>query len=102
MYVFRLRVLKDNGVFLSVTFAAPHFRRLFLMATGYTWDMQVATFGEGFHYYVYFLHKGQRTNPDAPETCDHFALGAACAVGLKESPMHDHMDSEDYLLRMSV
>ena len=95
-------MLKDGGKFLSVTFAAPHFRRPFLMAAGYTWGMQVATFGEGFHYYVYVLHKGHRTQSDAPETPGRPAVGAACTVRLEESPMHDHMDSDDYLLRMSV
>ena len=85
-----------------MTFAAPHFRRPFLMARGYTWDMRAATFGEGFHYYVYAMHKGHRTPSDGPEEFGQPALKPVCNAGLEESPMHDHMDSDDYLLRMAI
>lgn len=91
------RVLARDGVFLSVTFAQPHFRRPFLQAPQYDWGMHVATFGEGFHYFVYAMRKGSRVDAAAAEGDVKGGVGAA----LKESPLHDHMERDDYLLRMS-
>ena len=101
------RVLKDDGVFLSITFAQPHFRRPFLLAERYAWGMEVASFGEGFHYFLYCMRKGARKASDSPS---HFAArdpeealesnqGAGQAT---ESSMHEHMDSADYILSMDV
>jgi hypothetical protein len=95
------RVLTETGVFLSVTFAQPHFRRRFLLASGYIWGMQVATFGEGFHYFVYTMRKGARSEADVAELPDHSARVKSLG-GITESPLHEHMESEDYLLRMDI
>ncbi len=95
------RVLSSDGVFISVTFAQPHFRRPFLQAPQYSWGMDVATFGEGFHYFVYAMRKGTRAETDAAER-DAGAAEGTKRVALKESPMHEHMEQDDYLLRMSL
>ena len=94
-------------MFLSITFAQPHFRRPFLLAERYMWGMEVASFGEGFHYFLYCMRKGARNTSDGPS---HFTerepdkepegkLGAGQAT---ESSMHEHMDCADYLLSMDV
>ena len=101
------RVLKQDGVFLSITFAQPHFRRPILLAERFTWGMEVGTFGEGFHYFVYVLRKGARKAADKPE---HFVRGQHGGAGIEaagnppieESMMHEHMDDADYLLRVDV
>ncbi|EIE27069.1 S-adenosyl-L-methionine-dependent methyltransferase [Coccomyxa subellipsoidea C-169] len=95
------RVLAKDGVFLSVTFAQPHFRRPFLQAPQYDWGRDVATFGEGFHYFVYGMRKGKRAADDAA-AADQGMNGSSDRVTLKESPMHEHMEQDDYLLRMSI
>ena len=100
-------MLKASGVFLSITFAQPHFRRPFLLAERYAWGMEVASFGEGFHYFVYSMRKGARKATDAPS---HFAQqepeealeGKQSTGQATESSMHEHMDSADYLLSVGV
>ena len=95
-------------MFLSITFAQPHFRRPFLLAERYKWGMKVASFGEGFHYFVYRMRKGARNASDTPS---HFAQEEMPGKALEgkegtgqatESSMHDHMDSADYILSMDV
>ena len=95
------RVLAKDGVFLSVTFAQPHFRRPFLQDPQYDWGRDVATFGEGFQYFVYAMRKGKRAADDAA-AADQGMNGSSDRVALKESPMHEHMEQDDYLLRMSI
>ena len=54
------RVLKpQNGRFLSLTFAQPHFRTPFYAKTKYEWSVDHETFGTGFHYYCFIMTKGQ-------------------------------------------
>ena len=69
------------------------------MAPGYDWDMEVAAFGVEFHYFVYCMHKGQRKATDAP---GHFGQERTSMRGLMESPMHEHMEQEDFLLRIEM
>ena len=95
------RVLSADGMFLSVTFVQPHFRRPFLQAPQYSWGMDVATFGEGFHYFVYAMRKGMRAETEAAERVAGAVEGTK-RVALEESPMHEHMEHDDYLLRMSL
>lgn len=96
------RVLGDDGVFISVTFAQPHFRRRFVLAPGYAWGMHVATFGEEFHYFVYTMRKGQRQTVDVPVSSPGATHASRISLGVTEAPMHEHMDREDYLLCMDV
>ncbi|KAL9710919.1 hypothetical protein Ac2012v2_005459 [Leucoagaricus gongylophorus] len=50
-----LRVLKNGGVFIYLTFGQPHFRRRYLTRPGTT--LEIKTLGEAFHYYLYILRK---------------------------------------------
>ncbi|KAI5418406.1 hypothetical protein KIW84_042878 [Lathyrus oleraceus] len=51
------RVLKEDGIFISITFGQPHFRRPIFNAPDFTWSVEWTTFGETFHYFVYVLKK---------------------------------------------
>ncbi|XP_063935953.1 uncharacterized protein LOC108225365 isoform X2 [Daucus carota subsp. sativus] len=51
------RVLKPDGVFISITFGQPHFRRPIFCAPDFNWSMEWSTFGDGFHYFFYILKK---------------------------------------------
>lgn len=100
-------MLKHDGVFLSITFAQPHFRRPLLLAQQYTWGMDVASFGEGFHYFVYAMRKGACKASDAPvhfvDTGSEEALDGKQSTGQAvESNMHEHMDDADYILRIDL
>jgi len=97
------RVLKSDGLFVSVTFAQQHFRKPFLLLQEFSWNVSVSTFGEGFHYYVYTLHKGRRTETDHPVPFGWPLRDLAAPSGIADSTMqHDHMDREDYLLSVDL
>ncbi|KAF2542925.1 hypothetical protein F2Q68_00028888 [Brassica cretica] len=51
------RVLKPDGIFISITFGQPHFRRPLFMDPKFNWSMEYNTFGDGFHYFFYILRK---------------------------------------------
>ncbi|KAK9808887.1 hypothetical protein WJX72_005851 [[Myrmecia] bisecta] len=93
------RVLSPHGCFVSITFAQPHFRRPFLLAPQFSWSMKYDTFGETFHYFVYTMEKGARTEADLLENQPGYT---ATAPHLTESMLHEHMDEEDYLLHMQL
>lgn len=97
------RVLKSDGLFVSVTFAQPHFRKPFLLSQEFSWNISVSTFGEGFHYYVYTLQKGRRTETDHPVPFGWPTRDPATPSGFADSTMqHDHMDHADYLLSIDL
>ena len=52
------RLLKHNGQFISITFTQPHFRLPLYARPDYGWNIEVETFGSGFHYFFYVLTKG--------------------------------------------
>ncbi|KAH8923113.1 S-adenosyl-L-methionine-dependent methyltransferase [Atractiella rhizophila] len=53
------RVLKDDGVFIYVSFAQPHFRKRYLLPPrpeeAERWVLDVKTIGDSFHYFIYRL-----------------------------------------------
>ncbi|KAG6777807.1 hypothetical protein POTOM_017643 [Populus tomentosa] len=51
------RVLKPDGIFISISFGQPHFRRPLFDAPDFTWSVEWSTFGDGFHYFFYVLRK---------------------------------------------
>lgn len=79
-------------------------RRPLLLAPQYTWGMEAHAFGEpgSLEYQLMYCRKGARRPGDAPV---HF-LGpgtrAGAARGAAESPTHEHMDCDDYLLRSEL
>jgi hypothetical protein len=56
-------MLKDDGVFISITFAQPHFRKPVYALDKYNWSIEQFTVGETFHYFIYVMKKGGRLNP---------------------------------------
>ncbi|KAG8760869.1 hypothetical protein FRC14_001428 [Serendipita sp. 396] len=50
-----IRVLKDRGVFLYLTFGQPHFRKKYLLREKTSLD--ILTLGETFHYFLYVLRR---------------------------------------------
>jgi hypothetical protein len=55
-------ILRDNGVFISITFAQPHFRKPIYALDKYNWSIEQFTVGETFHYFIYVMTKGQKLN----------------------------------------
>lgn len=87
------RVLTPEGIFISISFGQPHFRRPLFEAAGFTWSMQWNTFGDGFHYFFYTLKKGTRKasfNQDKREKEVN---------GNSPSLYQEHLDSENYLFQ---
>ncbi|XP_073313260.1 uncharacterized protein [Primulina huaijiensis] len=88
------RVLKPHGVFISITFGQPHFRRPFFNAPSFTWSLEWRTFGDGFHYFIYILKKGQRSSHEI-ENIEKIAVPSITLF-------HEELDDEDYLFRTDV
>lgn len=87
------RVLKPDGIFISISFGQPHFRRPLFEALEFTWSMEWNTFGDGFHYFFYVLKKGRSSNE----------------TSLNEKPyvpsiclMQDELEGEDFLFRTNL
>jgi hypothetical protein len=57
-------LLKNNGVFISITFAQPHFRKPMYALDKYNWSIELYTIGETFHYFVYVMTKGKQLNEE--------------------------------------
>eukprot|EP00064_Thunnus_orientalis_P014871 superscaffoldBa00002657_g14918 len=58
------RCLKPGGLFVSVTFAQPFFRKRLYARTEYNWSIKQYSYGEGFEYFVYVLTKGEELSPE--------------------------------------
>ncbi|KAG8799879.1 hypothetical protein FRC17_007012 [Serendipita sp. 399] len=50
-----IRVLKEGGIFLYLTFGQPHFRKQYLSRDKTSLD--ILTLGEMFHYFLYVLRR---------------------------------------------
>lgn len=88
------RVLKPNGIFISITFGQPHFRRPLFDAPEFTWSIEWSTFGDGFHYFFYILRKGQRSL----QTDGYTKRTNIPAISL----FQDELEGEDYLFRTNI
>ncbi|TKR93248.1 hypothetical protein L596_007742 [Steinernema carpocapsae] len=58
------RVLKHDGIFISISFTQPHFRIPAIIRNP-GWSCTVETFGDYFHYYCYVMKMGE--SPDLNE-----------------------------------
>ncbi|KAJ9561006.1 hypothetical protein OSB04_006166 [Centaurea solstitialis] len=89
------RVLKPHGIFISIAFGQPHFRRPLFSSPEFTWSIEYATFGDGFHYFFYILRKGQKSSSSD-----------AADVKKVETPSlrlyQDELEDEDYLFRTNI
>ncbi|KAF3435629.1 hypothetical protein FNV43_RR22720 [Rhamnella rubrinervis] len=88
------RVLKPDGIFISISFGQPHFRRRLYDAPEFTWSVEWNTFGDGFHYFFYILRKGNRSteSDEASEKLETASIRL----------FQDELDSEDYIFRTNV
>ncbi|KAL4555682.1 hypothetical protein LXL04_038310 [Taraxacum kok-saghyz] len=88
------RVLKPDGIFISIAFGQPHFRRPLFNAPEFSWSIEHTTFGDGFHYFFYILKKGCRL------------LDTDVGVKKVDQPsldlFQDELDNEDYLFRTNI
>ncbi|KAK0424278.1 hypothetical protein QR680_008588 [Steinernema hermaphroditum] len=60
------RVLKADGLFISISFTQPHFRIPAILRNS-GWSCTVETFGDFFHYYCYCMRMGERPNMEQLE-----------------------------------
>ncbi|XP_050231175.1 uncharacterized protein LOC126680163 [Mercurialis annua] len=88
------RVLKPDGIFISISFGQPHFRRPLFDAPEYSWSVEWKTFGDGFHYFFYILRKGKRSLIDKG-TNEKIETPPICLF-------QDELESEDYIFRNSI
>ncbi|KAL5715104.1 hypothetical protein ACHQM5_016980 [Ranunculus cassubicifolius] len=88
------RVLKRDGIFISISFGQPHFRRPLFEAPEFTWSIEWNTFGDGFHYFFYILKKGRRSVDE---------LGQKKVLQTPSICLYqEELEDEDYLFRTNV
>ena len=92
------RVLAPEGALLSITFAAPHFRRPLLQSGRFSWRVRHDQFGTDWHYYFYTARKGLKGVDEADEDAAPMAAASFPPV----NTMHEHMDDADFLLRAGL
>ncbi|GLU09010.1 hypothetical protein SLE2022_258900 [Rubroshorea leprosula] len=88
------RVLKPDGIFISITFGQPHFRRPFFQSSKFTWSIEWSTFGDGFHYFFYILRKGRRTS-DGGDSSEKLEMPSICLL-------QEELEGEDYIFRTNI
>ncbi|KAK9691137.1 hypothetical protein RND81_09G178200 [Saponaria officinalis] len=88
------RVLKPDGIFISISFGQPHFRRPIFEAPDFTWSMKWNTFGDGFHYFFYTLKKGTRSLI-SEQPNEKLNLASICLF-------QDELEGEDYIFRTNL
>ncbi|PSS29397.1 Endothelin-converting enzyme 2 region like [Actinidia chinensis var. chinensis] len=88
------RVLKPDGIFISIAFGQPHFRHPLFNALEFTWSIEWNTFGDGFHYFFYILKRGRRSS----ESNGLIERVNTTSISL----FHDELESEDYIFRMNI
>ena len=98
---FTCRVLTPSGRLVSITFAQPHFRKPFLTAAKYDWNLKLTTVEEGrsFPYFIYALTRGQRLPDEQAVAFGGTLYTPDAAPGFH---VHEQMDNEDYLLFMDL
>ncbi|XP_042507445.1 EEF1A lysine methyltransferase 4 [Macadamia integrifolia] len=88
------RVLKPSGIFISISFGQPHFRRPLFEAPEFTWSIEWETFGDGFHYFFYILKKGKRST-DCEGLNQRIDMPSICLL-------HEELENEDFIFRTNV
>nr|QTZ19452.1 methyltransferase 13 [Bixa orellana] len=89
------RVLKSDGIFISITFGQPHFRRPFFHNPKFTWSVEWSTFGETFHYFFYTLRKGRRSSSVGVASGEKCEMSSICLL-------HEELEGEDYIFRTTI
>ncbi|GAQ87323.1 S-adenosyl-L-methionine dependent methyltransferases [Klebsormidium nitens] len=91
------RVLAPHGLFVSITFGQPHFRRRLFESPAYSWVTAYSTFGETFHYFFYTLRKGTQKAGTTEGDCE-----PKQSFEPKLDMMHETMDDPDSLMLIQV
>lgn len=88
------KVLKPDGIFISITFGQPHFRKPFFHDPKFTWSVEWSTFGDGFHYFFYILRKGRRSFGGG-ESAEKIEMPSI-------SLYQEELEGEDYIFRTNI
>lgn len=88
------RVLKPDGIYISISFGQPHFRRPLFEAPNFTWSMKWSTFGDGFHYFFYTLKKGTRSLKSI-QPSERLNSPSICLF-------QDELEGEDYIFKINL
>ncbi len=98
-------ILKESGVFISITFAQPHFRQPMFAQDKYNWSIEQFTVGETFHYFIYVMRKGQKLS----SSCKQFYCRQALSNNAdrnnnneEDSKLDGEDLNEDFLLKLQV
>lgn len=54
------KILKKGGIFISITFAQPHFRKQLYAHDKFNWSIKLYTVGDTFHYFIYVMKIGEK------------------------------------------
>ncbi|XP_054622715.1 EEF1A lysine methyltransferase 4 [Dunckerocampus dactyliophorus] len=94
------RCLKPGGLFISVTFAQPFFRKRLYARSEYDWSIQHSSYGDGFEYFVYVMTKGE------PLSSEDAALEKNLLESTHASPTKiitaQNDDQEDFLSNIDL
>ena len=92
--------MKPGGLFISITFAQPFFRKRLYARTEYNWSVNHHSYGEGFEYFVYVMTKGEKLSPEDA------ALEKKLLEDTKSSPAsvtaRQSEDNEDFLSNIDL
>lgn len=94
------RVLTPTGVFISITFGQPHFRKPFMLKAKHGWECSQQSFGGFGQYFVYAL----RCHPGAQMEDMDFGPPSHLKVTPRQPPADgeredsDEEEQPDYLL----
>eukprot|EP01025_Chloroclados_australasicus_P000130 TRINITY_DN10066_c0_g1_i5.p2 TRINITY_DN10066_c0_g1~~TRINITY_DN10066_c0_g1_i5.p2 ORF type:complete len:255 (-),score=11.75 TRINITY_DN10066_c0_g1_i5:169-933(-) len=94
-------MLKIGGKFVSITFTDPYFRMKYYQNQRYGWNCVCERFGNDFHYYFYTMVKlNQSLNKQVTLEFQGMQQQVVRKQHQGVSPVHEYMDSEDYILRV--
>eukprot|EP00127_Corallochytrium_limacisporum_P004243 Clim_evm188s157 gene=Clim_evmTU188s157 len=96
------KALSQEGTFISITWAQPHFRRRFLERPEYGWSVEVKTFGESFHYFVFICKKKSHLFTAGVSFEDDMAAWQAVEEKNMDEISSASTDHEDYLQALMI
>ncbi|KAM4695139.1 EEF1A lysine methyltransferase 4 [Discoglossus pictus] len=93
------RVLSPSGIFISITFAQPHFRTRHYAQPTYGWSVSCDTYGNDFHYFLYSMRKGNAlTSRDVEIGCSLHEPHTLPEI----MPTLSESDNEDFLTNIQI
>ena len=93
-------MLKSDGLFISITFTQPHFRKPVYAKTKYDWSIEQHTFGETFHFFFYIMRKGKTLSDNDKKMGIKYEDKTLYGCGSNEEITYfSDSDDEDYLVK---